>query len=144
MRLGEAALDALARHLVQEHRREHHIEARVGEIERLRIHLLEVDCTALRLRARVAVAQAGCGDVDAVHLGLRVVVLPGAGVVADGAAEVEDPARLEVRVLAADEAGDRLADVVEVLAHQAEREHREAIVVERAGGVTSSVSYSPS
>ena len=52
---------------------------------------------------------------------------------ADGAAEVEDLGGLELRELELDETGDRLADIVEVLAHQPEREYCEAVVIQRPG-----------
>ena len=51
---------------------------------------------------------------------------------ADGAAEIKNLGRLEIRELQPNEPGDRLADVIEVLAHEAEREHRETVIVERS------------
>ena len=121
VRFGEHTRDAGTWHLVQEHRREHDIEARIGERELLGIHLMQLQRAALRACARERIAQAGRRDVDAVHLGRGILVLPRAGVVPHGAAEIEDALRAELRLLLAQPARHGLADVIEVLAHQPER-----------------------
>ena len=134
MGLAHDVRDALLGNLVQEHRGKHHVETRVRKIERLGIHLREVDRPALRFGTRVGITQTRRGDVDAVHFGIGELVLPRARVVADGAAEIENFLWLEIRIFETNEAGDRLSDVIEVLTHQTKREHRETVVVKCTRG----------
>ncbi len=53
---------------------------------------------------------------------------------ADGAAEIENGLGLECGVGGLQPEGRAFADVIEVLAHQAEGEHREAVFIDGAGG----------
>ncbi len=133
VRLAQDPPDPAPRNLVQEHRGEHEVETRVGKIQPLGVHLPEMDRPPLRARPGERVAQAGRGDVDRMHFGIRKRVLPGAGVVTDRAAEIEDALRPESRVAQLHVACDRGPDVVEIRTHQTHRGDGEPVVIGRAG-----------
>ena len=67
-----------------------------------------------------------------VTVAFRIGGLPGQGIVADRAAEVEDVAGSEIRVAGLHPGGHGLADVRQFLAHQPHRKHGETAIVYRA------------
>ena len=85
------------------------------------------------LGAGMGVTQAGRRDVDAVYFRVRKDLLPGERVVADRAARIEYPQRLAATESVLVEIRHRPADVVQVLAHGAEREHIQTLVVNGPG-----------
>ena len=97
---------------VQEHGRKDHVEVVVREPIVFCAALMEVDVRPIRLGSRVAVAQTASRDVDAVNFGLRVLLGPGHGVVADGAANIENALWLPIGTLGLDPAHDRLTPAI--------------------------------
>ena len=109
-RLGEDARQRLGRGLVQHHRRVDEVGAAVGQRGRGRVLLPELDVLdAQRTGSRVAIAQEGRGDIERDDARRREGAAQRQRVVAEAAAEIDDHARLEVRVLALEPGGERAA-----------------------------------
>src|SRR5690606_814583 len=82
-----------------------------------------------RTRTSVGIAQHRCGDIDGDDLGIRECLRQWHRVVADGAADIEDAARPELRVLFLQPLRQRLAATVVVAAEHAAGGGENATVV---------------
>src|SRR5690606_34332575 len=111
-----------------------HVEMTVGKVQLLGVHLDKVHLDAQGFGAGMGIAQDRRANVDGIELRLRVVLGPGQGGVAHGAAEVKDALGLEFRMVLLQPLGGRGADVVVQRAHAAHGVNVHGAVVDGTGG----------
>ena len=115
---------------MQEHGREDHVDRGVCKGQAVAARLSEVDWDTQSLCPGVAIAQAGCGDIQTINLGVGEGLFPGQGVMANGAADVDYRGHWHVRPSQPRKICHRVTDVIQSFTHNAKGENLQTVIVD--------------
>ena len=107
----------LAAGFVQQDMADHKVEIAIWEAGFLCVHLGKIDFIPLGCCAGVSIADYRTTNINAPDFGIREIFLERQGRMTDGAAHVQNPHWLEVRLVAAQIVADRAAHIVIVRPH---------------------------